>query len=256
MSYSGRDPTALTAFLSDWLAQRVRDAGAQGIVLGLSGGIDSSVACGIAARALGPKNVLGVIMPIGNVPEDETLGREVGNEFGVRVIEPDLLPAFNSLLGSLESERSHLGTTPPSASVEQLATANLKPRLRMLSVYYYANLLDYLVLGTGNKAELTVGYFTKHGDSGVDLLLLGDLTKAEVRAVATEIGVPRAIIERPPSAGLWAGQTDEKEMGITYDQLDSYLQTGSSGDSEVDAIILGRSKASEHKRDLPPVARP
>lgn len=256
MTYKGRDPGELAEFLDGWLAQRVDAAGAEGVVLGLSGGIDSAVAAGIAARALGPENVLGVIMPIGNVPEDEALARDVAKAFGHPVIEPDLLPAFENMKAALDGQRGAAGAQQVEDEVERLAAANLKPRLRMIAVYYYANLLNLLVLGTGNKAELTVGYFTKYGDAGVDLLLLGDLTKEEVRGVAAEIGVPRPIIDRPPSAGLWVGQTDEQELGVTYDQLDQYLRSGSSGSDAADEIIRRRNGSSEHKRALPPVARP
>jgi NAD+ synthase len=126
----------------------------------------------------------------------------------------------------------------------------------MIALYHFANLRDLLVLGTGNRAELTVGYFTKHGDAGVDLMPLADLTKTEVRAVAREIGVPERIVERPPSAGLWEGQTDEEELGLTYRQIDTYLEEGSSGSAEADAEIRRRFLASQHKRELPPVAVP
>lgn len=256
MTYRGRNPHSLAESLGSWLADRVKEAGAEGVVLGLSGGIDSAVAAGIATRALGPENVIGVIMPIGNVPEDEALARDVASAFGHPVIEPELLPAFESMKAALDAQRGAAGVQHVDNETEQLAAANLKPRLRMIAVYYYANLLNLLVLGTGNKAELTVGYFTKYGDAGVDLLLLGDLTKEEVRGVAAEIGVPRPIIDRPPSAGLWVGQTDEQELGVTYDQLDQYLRAGSSGSDEADAIIRRRNRSSEHKRALPPIARP
>ena len=251
-----RDPAALAESLSAWIRERVERAGSAGVVFGLSGGIDSAVVCGLAARALGPERCLGVVMPIGNVPEDEDLGRRAGEEFGVRVIAPDLLPAFEALETAFRAERDAAGIEPLSPAAAVLATANLKPRLRMIALYHFANLRNQLVLGTGNKAELTVGYFTKHGDAGVDLMPLADLTKTEVRAVAREIGVPERIIDRPPSAGLWEGQTDEEELGITYRQIDTYLEEGSSGSAEADAAIRQRFLASQHKRELPPVAMP
>jgi NAD+ synthase len=252
MTREPRDADHLIETLVGWLEERASAAGTRGFVFGLSGGIDSAVVCGLAARALAPEASLGVIMPIGNVAEDEELGREVARVFGVREIQPDLLPAFDALQGALSAERDAAGLQPVGPEAALLASANLKPRLRMLTLYHYANLLDYLVLGTGNRAEITVGYFTKHGDSGVDLLPLADLTKGEVRAVAAALGVPARIIERPPSAGLWEGQTDEAEMGLTYAQIDAYLLTGTSGDQGADAEISRRFDVTRHKREFPP----
>lgn len=251
-----RDPQTLLSTLSDWLEERVRTAGAAGVAFGLSGGIDSAVACGLAARALGPERCLAIIMPIGNLPEDEQLAHRVAAVFGVRTILPDLMPAFGALESALGTEREAARLEATDESAALLASANLKPRLRMLTLYYFANLLGYLVMGTGNRAELTVGYFTKYGDAGVDLLPLGDLTKGEVRALARELEVPEQVIDRPPSAGLWAGQTDEEELGITYQQIDRFILEGSSGDPEVDRQIQERFAASQHKREPPPIADP
>ncbi|CAN5686255.1 NAD(+) synthase [soil metagenome] len=255
MTQTGRDPESLIDTLGRWLREHVEGAGAEGIIYGLSGGIDSAVVCGIGARALGPERCAGVVMPIGNVAEDEELGRAVGEEFGVRVMEPDLLPAFEALHEALLQDAGGAQLKPVSEAADSMAIANLKPRLRMTALYYHANRLNYLVVGTGNRAELTVGYFTKYGDAGVDLGLLGDLTKGEVRGVARALGVPARVIDRPPSAGLWEGQTDEDELGFTYDQIDRYLLDGSSGDSRVDTEIRRRYETSRHKREPPLIAR-
>jgi NAD+ synthase len=132
--------------------------------------------------------------------------------------------------------------------------ANLKPRLRMTTLYFLANSLDYLVAGTGNRSELSVGYFTKHGDGGSDLLPIGHLVKSEVRALARELKVPAAIIERTPSAGLWIGQRDEEEMGFTYADLERYLEEGPQGVSPALAMKIERLiRSTEHKRALPPM---
>jgi len=251
-----RDPGVIVESLVSWIREYVERAGSAGVVFGLSGGIDSAVVCGLAARALGPERCLGVVMPIGNFPEDEDLGRQAGEKFGVRVIAPDLLPAFEALESAFRAERDAAGIEPTSPEAAVLASANVKPRLRMIALYHFANLRNHLVVGTGNKAELTVGYFTKYGDAGVDLLPLADLTKTEVRAVAGVLGVPSRIVDRPPSAGLWEGQTDEEELGMTYAQIDRYLEEGSSGDPEADAAIRRRFLASQHKRVLPPMAIP
>lgn len=251
-----RDAARLEEFLCDWIADQVRASGMRGAVFGLSGGIDSAVVCGLAARALGPQACLGVILPIGNVREDEQLAHQTAAVFGVRTAQPDLLPAFEALSSALAGERTALGMEPASEEQALLASANLKPRLRMSALYHLANVSGRLVIGTGNAAELAVGYFTKHGDGGVDILPLGDLTKHEVRGLARRLGVPEAVIERPPSAGLWEGQTDEAEMGLTYAQIDAYLRRGSSGSAEADERIRRMHAASAHKRALPPVARP
>ena len=123
----------------------------------------------------------------------------------------------------------------------------------MTTLYAFANLLGYRVLGTGNLDELTIGYFTKYGDGGADLLPLGSLTKGEVRDLARELGVPARIVDKPPSAGLWAGQTDEGEMGLTYEQFDAFLRGGEMP-TEVRARIEALRDASAHKRALPKVA--
>lgn len=248
-----RDPNRIVASLVGWLKER---SGTRGFVFGLSGGIDSAVVCALAARAVGRDRCLGVVMPIGNGPEDEELGRRVAETYGVRVAAPELVPAFDALETALRAERDALRLTPVSAETERMAGANLKPRLRMVTLYHFANLLDYLVLGTGNRAEITVGYYTKHGDAGADLLPLADLTKGEVRAVAQALAVPARVLERAPSAGLWEGQTDEEELGVTYAEIDRYILEGSSGSEAADREILRRWNASAHKRLPPPVATP
>ena len=132
--------------------------------------------------------------------------------------------------------------------------ANVKPRLRMSTLYFVANSLNYLVAGTGNRSELTIGYFTKYGDGGVDLLPLGQLTKSEVLAMARDLEVPESIIDKTPSAGLWAGQTDEEEMGFTYADLERYLQKGPDGVAPALAMRVERLvRATDHKRSGPPM---
>ena len=122
----------------------------------------------------------------------------------------------------------------------------------MLTLYYIANQLSYMVAGAGNRSELSVGYFTKYGDGGVDILPLGNLVKEEVRELAGFLGVPQPIIDKPPSAGLWEGQTDEEELGLSYEELDRYLLTGEVS-GEVKERIESMITASAHKRLLPPV---
>ena len=263
-----RDTSELRRRLVDWIRERVDATGMRGVVLGLSGGVDSAVVCGLAAEALGPQRCLGVIMPADSQPEDARLARDVAHAFHVPAIEVDLSQTVGTVRSMLHAHVDEVraaahgvgtGTTETSpagrAPQEKLAQANLKPRLRMLTLYFYANLLDYLVLGTGNKAEFTLGYFTKWGDGAADGFVLADLLKHEVWALAREIGVPAAVVERAPSAGLWSGQTDEEEMGLRYVDIDRYLATGTSGDPSVDAEIQRRNRNSRHKVASPPTAQ-
>jgi NAD+ synthase len=236
----------LSEQISGWIAERVREANAEGIVLGLSGGVDSSLTAALAKKALGDK-VLGLLMPCHSDPTDLEHARLLAIKFGIETEYVDLGPVFDSLMASL-----------PEGS--DLAVANLKPRLRMATLYYFANSRNYLVAGTGNKSELTIGYFTKYGDGGADILPLGAILKYQVRELAREIGVLEEIIAKPPSAGLWAGQTDEGEMGITYDELDRTIAALEKGDtSGCDEVAIERVKAmkaaSEHKRQPIPICK-
>jgi NAD+ synthase len=236
----------LANYIGEWIKEKVGEAGAEGIVLGLSGGVDSSLTAALAKRALEDK-VLGLLMPCHSDPIDLEHARLLADKFDIETEYVDLGPVFDSLMASL-----------PEGS--DLAVANLKPRLRMATLYYFANNRNYLVAGTGNKSELTVGYFTKYGDGGADILPLGDLSKYQVRELAREIGVPEEIIAKPPSAGLWAGQTDEGEMGITYNELDKTIAAIEKGDTgDCDEAIFERVKAmraaSEHKRQPIPICR-
>ena len=235
----------LAEHLSDWIRAEVTAGGGRGAVYGLSGGIDSAVVAALAKLAF-PHHTLGVIMPCHSDPRDAEDGALVAHHFGVPSATVDLGPVYDLLLQQLATCSSDL---PES----RLATANLKPRLRMTTLYAFANQLDYRVLGTGNRAELAVGYFTKHGDGGADLLPLGSLVKGEVRDLARALGVPERVITKPPSAGLWADQTDEAEMGLTYEELDAYLLTGTASPA-VKAKVDAMNAASEHKRTLPRIA--
>jgi NAD+ synthase len=229
--------------ISEWLQTQVRSAGAQGLVVGLSGGVDSAVTAALAKRAMGDE-VLGVLMPCHSQPIDAEHAMMVAETLNIETISVDLGPVFDLLIERL-----------PSAG--RMAAANVKPRLRMTTLYYLAAARNYLVAGTGNKSELMVGYFTKYGDGGVDLEPLGDLYKGQVWDLARFLEVPQAVIDRPPTAGLWDGQTDEGEMGLTYALLDSMLALIEAGETNrVDSATLAQVKkmisASEHKRQMPP----
>jgi len=196
--------------ISAWIKRQVKKSGAKGIVLGLSGGIDSAVVAALCKQAVGVRNVLALFMPCNSNPRDLQDARLVAKRLGLRSKLISLSSVYDNFLKAL----------PPG---DALAKNNLKPRLRMATLYYFANKLNYLVCGTGNKSELMVGYFTKYGDGGVDILPIADLLKRQVRELAGELKIPEAVMIKPPTAGLWRGQTDEGEMGITYDELDDIL---------------------------------
>lgn len=234
--------------IAGWLRGEIEGAGLSGAVLGLSGGIDSAVVAGLCARAVGPDRVLGVAMPAHSLPADVEHARLAAETFGIEYREIDLSGIYDAFIEIL----------PPGSP---MANANIKPRLRMITLYHFANTLGRMVVGTGNRSELEVGYYTKYGDGGVDLLPIGGLLKTEVRELAREIGVPQVIIDRAPSAGLWEGQTDEGEMGITYEQLDRTLEAIASGDtSGIDPGVLEKvqhmHRISAHKRKLAPIYQP
>lgn len=228
-----------------WIKKQVKQAQAKGIVLGLSGGVDSSVVAALAKEAVGKKRVLALILPCHSQIQDLQDAKLVANKLKVKIKMIDLSSIYDSLIVIL----------PKAGS---LAKANLKPRLRMLVLYYFSNKLNYLVCGTGNKSELMVGYFTKHGDGATDILPIGDLLKKQVRALAKELGIPRRIITKPPTAGLWSGQTDEGEMGITYPELDDILERIENKKKQVIAQnkvkrVKETIQGSEHKRQGPKI---
>jgi NAD+ synthase len=260
---SSIDAVDLADQITTWLREQFEITGAERFILGLSGGIDSAVVAGLCARAVGPEKVLGVMMPSASNPDDLVAAQSVADAFGINVTTLDLTEAADTVFqaipdaGTLFSEV--LGENEPADVNNRLALAkaNVRPRLRMITLYYLANLSGGVVVGTGNKSELMIGYFTKYGDGGVDLFALTDLYKYEVRAVAREIGVPEAVIARPPSAGLWEGQTDENEIGLTYEVLDTTLQAIDRNEtSEIDPDVLAKVQrmigSTHHKRTSVP----
>ena len=257
------DATTLAEQIVSWLREQFETIGADRFVLGLSGGIDSAVVAGLCARAVGPERVIGILMPSASNPDDEVQAMKVADAFGIRTMKVDLTDAANGVFAALpETEALFtdvLMEDMPDDLIARsvLARANVRPRLRMITNYYVANLTRGVVVGTGNKSELMIGYFTKYGDGGVDLFALTDLYKYEVRAVARVIGVPDSVIVRPPSAGLWEGQTDEDEIGLTYEVLDTTLQAIESGEtSAIDPDVLAKVQrlivTTNHKRTSAP----
>jgi len=242
-----------------WLRQRLNQSGARGFVFGLSGGIDSAVVARLC-QAAAPANVAGVLMPCHSDPRDEADAQLVADHFRIPTIRVDLAPTYDQFTATLRDAVQTLpgeqfpGVVNTREDVKaKLPLANAKPRLRMTTLYYVANTLNYMVAGTGNLSELSIGYFTKYGDGGVDLLPIGELLKSEVRTAAKDLGVPDPVIDKAPSAGLWLGQTDEVEMGFTYAELENYLTNGAGTVSPALAMRIERlMRTSEHKRAMAP----
>lgn len=253
ITMSDADAHAFVTSASAWLRERIDESSARSFVLGLSGGIDSAVVCGLCARAAGADRVLGVIMPSASNPDDAVSATSVAERFGIGTVRVDLTKVADTFYRVMPTA-SDLGLANEDGTRrQQLATANVRPRLRMTTNYYVANLVGGIVVGTGNKSEATIGYYTKYGDGGVDLFPIIDLYKFEVRAVARALGVPDSVIARPPSAGLWEGQTDEEEIGFSYEVLDAALVGMENGDnSGIDPSLIARieemHRVSEHKR--------
>jgi NAD+ synthase len=247
---------SLAESIAAWLQERVHAAGSQGLVFGLSGGIDSAVVARLCQMAA-PERAVGVIMPCHSDPNDEADARLVAEHFRIPVLRVPLDAPFDALISATDGAFNEVPGLRPHATDDiraRVPIANVKPRLRMATLYFVANRLNYLVAGTGNRSEITIGYYTKYGDGGVDLLPIGRLVKREVWDLARELGVPSRVIDKAPSAGLWLGQTDESEMGFTYAELESFIRDGASA---VSPKIAGRIqhlvKVSEHKRALPPM---
>jgi NAD+ synthase len=241
--------------IEEFIRGYVEKSNAKGVVLGVSGGVDSATVAILCSRALGPERVLALIMPEEGVtdPRDVDDALEICEIAGIehRIIE--ISPFVDTFLKNLE----------PCGEIPK---ANVKPRIRMILNYYHANCLNRIVAGTGNKSELMVGYFTKYGDGGCDILPIGDLYKTEVLKLAKFVGVPERIIKKKPSAGLWKGQTDEEEIGMSYEDLDKILMELERGSnlqeisektgiaSEKIEKVLFLIRENEHKRITPPVA--
>jgi len=256
----------LTAFIRQELAK----AGFSKAVLGLSGGLDSAVCAALGALALGPKNILALLMPYGtSFGADLDDARAAARVFRIRSRVIDIAPMVDAYFAAPPSGRSGLRPRRNGrpAAGDRVRIGNKMARERMSILYDVSAQEKALILGTSNKTELLIGYGTIHGDMACAINPLGDLYKTQVRQLAAELGVPAAIRRKQPTAGLWAGQTDEGELGLTYDEIDKILyalvdERESRADvvargfarEHVDAIIA-RMKASEFKRQMPPVAK-
>lgn len=221
-----------------WIRELVESSGSKGIIFGNSGGKDSALV-GILCKAA-CDNTVGIIMPCAskrNFGEDADDGRALAEQFGIESRIVDLTAVREKELEVLSS------VTAPT----DLAIANIAPRLRMTTLYTIGQSEGRLVAGTGNRSEAYMGYFTKWGDGAHDFNPIADLTATEIFAFLRYLNAPKSIIEKAPSAGLFDGQTDEKEMGVTYRVIDEYLTEGTGSEEDL-AIIRRYHSRSEHKR--------
>jgi NAD+ synthase len=207
---------SLRADVLDFVRETVTDAGADGVVVCLSGGIDSTLTAHLCVEALGPERVTALVLPCHLTDAVDTLdAHSVARDLGVDPTMVQLQPLLDMFEDSVAPTIDE--------GVDRVALGNAIARLRMSVAYYAANVTGRLVCGTSNRTELLLGYFTKHGDGAADLRPLADLYKTEVKALARHVGVPQKIVQKTPTAGLWAGQTDEDELGAPYGLLDVLL---------------------------------
>ena len=259
---------AVRQHLVEFIQDRAAAAGVDRAVLGLSGGIDSTLTVHLAVEALGAGNVRGLVMPAesndeANMGDAERVAEDLGIDYDVVEIDPIADAFLDPLPGVDPDDRIE-------ADPLRTAVGNLHVRIRAVLNYFVANDEGAIVLGTGNRSEALVGYFTKYGDGAVDCHPIGILYKQQVRQLARHVGVPEDLVNKTPTAGLWAGQTDEDELGIDYDTLDAILALTVDGPFPPSAAVRlldgvteeqvewvhdlhGRS---EHKRHVPPAPEP
>jgi NAD+ synthase len=245
------NPKNVSIIIKEFIRTYLESSGCKSIVIGLSGGVDSAVCTLLCRDAIGNKNVRCLFLPDTTTPTlDRKHVRLFVDTFHMKYKEIEISPFVTTLQKALIQKK-------------RMTLANIKPRVRMVLLYEYANETGSIVCGTSNKSEVLVGYFTKYGDGGVDIQPLGDLYKTQIYQLATYLKIPTQIIKKPPTAGLWAGQTDEKELGMSYITLDNILygleakyQTARiqklSGISKTKVErIRHMRKLSQHKRRSP-----
>lgn len=236
--------------IGKWIKSCVQNANARGVVLGMSSGVDCSTVARLCQVA--GVNTHLILMPYGedmNKSKNYSDAMELINKFNFDYHIFDIKSAVDSLKISTESD---ILKNANKIDVE-LSKANIRPRIRMTYLYQYAQINNLLVIGTGNLSECTVGYFTKWGDGACDINPMRMITKKEVYILAKHLQVPECIINKKPSAGLWEGQTDEAELGITYEQIDEFILKGTSGDAEVDDLIRTKNEKAMHKLNQIPI---
>lgn len=227
----------------NWIKEYVKETGAKGIVIGNSGGKDSATVLAMAVKAIGDENVLAVSMPCYSINSDFEDAKLVAETFHVKFIKVDLSNSYQEMEKEINLKLD--------MELSKESTVNMKPRLRMTTLYAIAQTLGYLVIGTGNLCEAMVGYTTKWGDNSSDFNPIANFTVEEVLEIGRYLGVPEKILEKDPNDGLGC-QTDEEKMGIKYSQISQMIETGKI-DEDVKEKIIKRFNNSKHKRQMVPV---
>ncbi len=236
-----------------FIQNKVKETNSDGLIVGLSGGIDSTLVAFLAGEAVGSENVFGIVMPSTTTPtEDKIHGIKIAQKLGIEHKEIAIDSILDEFLSLTE------------INSDKLSIGNLKARIRMSILYFYANSKNYLVSGTGNKSEILIGYFTKHGDGACDIEPVGDLYKTEIYKIAKYLNIPQEIMDKPPRAGLWNNQTDEDEIGMSYELLDNilydYIENEEKSEKiaenlniSVDGVngIINRVNRNKHKSKVP-----
>ncbi|MBE5819913.1 MAG: NAD(+) synthase [Clostridiales bacterium] len=226
-----------------WIKNHIKETGASGVVIGNSGGKDSAVVIALVTKAIGKEKVLTIAMPCNSTAKDLDDAKAVADKFEVPMLEIELTDVYNELEEVVNNELKNNNIVK---EISEEGKINVKPRLRMTTLYSIAQTLNYLVVGTGNRCEIFVGYTTKWGDSASDFNPIADYTVEEVLQIGEYLGVPETIIKKSPSDGL-GSKTDEEKMGVTYKQITEYIETNQT-DEEAMKKIENMHKKSEHKR--------
>ena len=231
--------------IAAWIKYQATKANRKGVVLGLSGGVDCSVVARLCQLS-GVKTHL-ILMPYGDsMKESSKRAMELIEQYGFEYHIVDIKPVVDTMINNLNMI---LGDDDTNHQNYNLATINLRPRVRMATLYAYAQAKGYFVVGTSNLSEYVTGYFTKFGDNAYDINPIGNFTKKEVYILAKYLKLPTSIISAKPSAELWEGQTDEEELGLKYDDIDRYIIYGTTNNPNVDKKIQQRIDFTDHKRN-------
>ena len=228
-----------------WISDQVRNSGTKGVVIGNSGGKDSATVIALATKALGKENVVTIAMPCNSINKDLEDAKLVAKTFDVKILEIDLSSSYETIRQQMNQSLNENNMK----EISKEADINIKPRLRMTTLYAVAQTLGYLVAGTGNLCERMVGYTTKYGDSACDFNPIGDFTVDEVIRIGQILGVPSNVINKAPHDGI-SEETDEEKMGIKYSQIAEYIETGKT-DIDVVEKIENKYKLTKHKRQMP-----
>lgn len=250
------DKEKVSKQIEAFIEEMVKNSHTKGVVFGLSGGIDSAVVAALAVRALGKEKVLGLILPNATLEQHyEDDARILGEQLGIKVKKISIADFVSTFKKNVDDDLSK----------NALVVGNAMARFRMVLLYAYSNLMNYLVIGTSNKTEIMIGYITKYGDGGIDFEPCGGLYKTQIRMLAKYLEIPQEIISKAPSAGFWEGQTDEGELGTTYDNLDLILLALEKGykkeqivkELKFEVSLIEKVEKlienSEHKRNMPPI---